>query len=106
MAKVVCLNCSRLKLNRGGGLCWKCHRDPAVLARFGIADKPAKPRATGPECWACNALCPNGTHVTKAGWHRREIEINAMKLTEIYCVKCFAEWGWPPVVAVPDSVAE
>jgi len=57
------------------------------------------------ECWACAAECPTGNQVQKAGWVSRRHPDNNV---EIYCEKCFAEYGWPPLVAYtsPDDPQE
>lgn len=101
---VACRNCSRVRHNRGAGLCWTCRADPAVQQRFGVgAHGPKRQRAAPPECWACNAPCPLGTHVARAGGHRREIVLTGALMVEVYCPGCFAVWGWPPLAEVPIS---
>jgi hypothetical protein len=98
--RMSCANCCRMRTTRGHGLCWKCHRNPVVLARF-ARTKKVKPQS--PECWACGVTCPSGTRIAKAGWAKRVVSVLAVELVEMYCPACFARWGWPDV---PECTAE
>ncbi len=47
-------------------------------------------------CWCCDAVCPNGHYVgvgLSVGWVSRPLP-GLEGVTEVYCPKCFEEWGW------------
>ncbi len=103
---IKCHHCKRVRTNRGRGLCFLCHEDPAILARYAPAGGKQRVKRRPPSCWACGKVCPKGTHILRAGWFFRELSNECER--EIYCPECFAEYGFPDPAPYlpPDQFAE
>ncbi len=59
---------------------------------------PVKPQRS--RCDACNRRSrpfARGRSLTAQGWHTRPIGAYKSVL-EVICPRCFARWGWPPVI--------
>jgi hypothetical protein len=54
----------------------------------------ADPGFEPPQCWACGRYCPKGNQVATAGWRSRLLP-GGCHVMEVYCARCYAEWGWP-----------
>lgn len=68
-----------------------------VEAGRGVFEPPVRDEGLT-RCWCCGAVPPRRSHVVKYGWEARWLVLyGAVKVREVYCPDCFAEFGWPAV---------